>query len=53
MSYFLGWSEHFPIGSKAYLDLTAEMTDILLRLEGCEGVICLEVYQGELDPLVK
>ena len=42
-----------PIGSMAYSDLTTEMTNILLRLEGCEWVICLEVYQGELDPLVK
>jgi nanoRNase/pAp phosphatase (c-di-AMP/oligoRNAs hydrolase) len=36
------------IGSMAYPDLAAEMANIFLRLQGCEWVICLGVYQDEL-----
>jgi len=36
------------LGPMAYPDLTAEMADVLLRLEGCEWVICLGVYQDNL-----
>jgi nanoRNase/pAp phosphatase (c-di-AMP/oligoRNAs hydrolase) len=36
------------IGPMAYPDLAAEMADVLLRLEGCEWVLCLGVYQEEL-----
>jgi nanoRNase/pAp phosphatase (c-di-AMP/oligoRNAs hydrolase) len=36
------------IGPMTYPDLAAEMADVLLRIEGCEWVICLGVYQDEL-----
>lgn len=36
------------IGPMAYPDLAAEMADVLLRIEGCEWVMCLGVYQDEL-----
>jgi len=39
------------IGAMAYPDLAAEMANIFLRLQGCEWVICLGVYQDELIPV--
>jgi nanoRNase/pAp phosphatase (c-di-AMP/oligoRNAs hydrolase) len=36
------------IGSMAYPDLAAEMANVLLRLEGCEWVICIGIYEDEL-----
>ncbi|MEW5961445.1 MAG: DHH family phosphoesterase [Chloroflexota bacterium] len=36
------------LGPVGYPDLTAEMADLLLRLEESEWVICLGVYQDEL-----
>ncbi len=36
------------LGPMSYPDLTAEMADLLLRLEGSEWVICLGVYENIL-----
>ena len=41
------------IGSMAYPDLAAEMANIFLRLQGCQWVICLGVYQDELNLAVR
>ncbi len=36
------------IGNMAYPDLTAEIADVLLRLEGSQWVVCMGVYEREL-----
>jgi nanoRNase/pAp phosphatase (c-di-AMP/oligoRNAs hydrolase) len=36
------------MGQMDYPDLTAEMADMLLRLEGCQWVICMGVYENVL-----
>jgi len=36
------------VGHMGYPDLTAEMADLLLRLEGVQWVICIGVYEDEM-----